>query len=44
MQEAKWLSEEAYQVRRPCKKSERLRRKEKIYPSKCRVPKNRKEG
>ena len=39
---AKWLSEEALQitVKRRTKKQ---RRKEKIYPSKCRVPKNSKE-
>ena len=35
----KWLSEEALQR---AKKNERQRRKGKIYPSECRVPKNRK--
>ena len=38
---AKWLSEEALQIAE--KKSKRLRRKRKIYPSECRVPKNSKE-
>ena len=38
---AKWLSEEALQ--RAEKRSERQRRKGKIYPSECRVPKNSKE-
>ena len=39
---AKWLSEEALQitVKRRTKKQ---RRKEKIYPFECRVPKNSKE-
>ena len=39
---AKWLSEEALKipVRRRCKKQ---RRKGKIYPFECRVPKNSKE-
>ena len=39
---AKWLSEEALQIAEK-KKSERQRRKGKIYPSECRVPKNSKE-
>ena len=39
---AKWLSEEALQITEQ-KRSERQRRKGKIYPSECRVPKNRKE-
>ena len=39
---AKWLSEEALQIAE--KRSERHRRKIKIYPSECRVPKNSKEG
>ena len=38
---AKWLSEEALQIAE--KRYERQRRKEKIYPSECRVPKNSKE-
>ena len=38
---AKWLSEEALQI--ADKRSERQRRKEKIYSSECRVPKNSKE-
>ena len=37
----KWLSEEALQI--PVKRSERQRRKGKIYPFECRVPKNNKE-
>ena len=38
---AKWLSEEAFQIAE--KRSERQRRKRKIYPFECRVPKNSKE-
>ena len=38
---AKWLSEEALQI--AVKRNEKQRRKEKIYPSECRVPKNSKE-
>ena len=38
---AKWLSEEALQI--TVKRSERQRRKGKIYPIECRVPKNSKE-
>ena len=38
---AKQMSEEALHIAE--KRSERQRRKEKIYPSKCRVPKNSKE-
>ena len=38
---AKWLSEEALQVAE--KRSERQRRKGKIYLLECRVPKNSKE-
>ena len=37
----KWLSEEALQIAE--KKNKRQRRKRKIYPSECRVPKNSKE-
>ena len=39
---AKWLSEEALQIAEK-KKSERQRRKGKIYPSECTVPKNNME-
>ena len=38
---AKWLSEEALQIAE--KRSERQRRKGRIYPFECRVPKNSKE-
>ena len=38
---AKWLSEEALQTAE--KRKVRQRRKGKIYPFECRVPKNRKE-
>ena len=38
---AKWLSEEALQI--VVKRSERERRKGKIFPFECRVPKNSKE-
>ena len=38
---AKWLSEEALQISE--KRSERQRRKGKMYPFECRVPKNSKE-
>ena len=38
---AKWLSEEALQIAE--KRSERQRRKGKIFPFECRVPKNSKE-
>ena len=37
----KWLSEEALQIAK--KRSESQRRKGKIYPSECRIPKNSKE-
>ena len=37
---AKWLSEEALQI--ADKRSKKQRRKGKIYPSECRVPKNSK--
>ena len=44
---AKWLSEEALQIpekRREAKgKGERQRRRGKIYPFECRIPKNSKE-
>ena len=38
---AKWLSEEALQI--AVKRSEKQRRKGKIYQFECRVPKNSKE-
>ena len=38
---AKWLSEEALQIAE--KRSKRQRRKVKIYPFDCRVPKNSKK-
>ena len=38
---AKWLSEEALEI--AVKRREKQRRKGKIYPSECRVPKNSKE-
>ena len=38
---AKWLSEEALQI--AVKRSERQRRKGKIYPFECRIPRNSKE-
>ena len=38
---AKWLSEEALQI--AVKRSEKQRRKGKIYPFECRVSKNSKE-
>ena len=41
---AKWLSGEALQNSCEKKRSEKQRRKGKIYPSECRVPKNSKEG
>ena len=40
---AKWLSEEALQIAVKRKGSEKQRRKGKIYPFECRVPKNSKE-
>ena len=40
---AKWLSEEALQIAGKKKRSKRQRRKGKIHPSECRVPKNNKE-
>ena len=38
---AKWLAEEALQI--AVKRSKKQRRKGKIYPFECRVPKNSKE-
>ena len=43
MQKAKWLSEEALQIAEKKKRSERQRRKGKINPSECRLPKKTKE-
>ena len=40
---AKWLSKDALQISYEKKKSERQRRKGKVYPFECRVPKNSKE-
>ena len=40
---AKWLSEEALQIAEKKKRSERQRRKGKLYPFECRVPRNSKE-
>ena len=39
---AKWLSEEALQIAEKTREA-KARRKGKIYPSECRVPKNSKE-
>ena len=39
----KWLSEKALQITEKKKGSEKQRRKGKIYPFECRVPKNSKE-
>ena len=41
-EKAKWLSEEALQIAEK-KRSEKQRRKGKIYTSECRVPKNSKK-
>ena len=40
---AKWLSGEALQIALNKKRSEKQRRKGKIYPFECRVPKNSNE-
>ena len=40
---AKWLSEETLQITEKRKEVKRKRRKGKIYPFECRVPKNSKE-
>ena len=40
---AKWLSEKALRIAEKKKRGERQRRKGKIYPFECRVPKNSKE-
>ena len=42
-EKAKWLSEEALQIAEKKKRSKKQRRKGKIYPLECRVPKNSKE-
>ena len=41
MKKAKWLSEEALKIAE--QRSKKARRKGKIYPSECRIPKNSKE-
>ena len=43
MQKSKMLSEDALQIAEKKKRNERQRRRGKIYPSECRVPKNSKE-
>ena len=40
---ANWLSEEALQIAVKRRETKKQRRKGKIYPSECRVPKNSKE-
>ena len=40
---AKWLSEEDLQIAEKKKRSEKQRRKGKIFPFECRFPKNSKE-
>ena len=40
---AKWLSEEALQIAVKRREAKKKRRKGKIYPFECRVPKNSKE-
>ena len=40
---AKWLSEEALQIAVKRGEAKKQRRKGKIFPSECRVPKNSKE-
>ena len=35
---AKWLSEESLPIAEKKRRTERQRRKEKVYPSECRVP------
>ena len=39
----KWLSEEALQITEERKDAKRQKRKGKIYPFECRIPKNSKE-
>ena len=43
MQKAKWLYEEALQIAVKRREVKSKRRKGKIYPFECRVPKNSKE-
>ena len=43
-EKAKWLSEEALQNTVKRTEAKKQRRKEKIYPFECRVPKNSKES
>ena len=43
MQKAKWLPEEDLEIAEKKKRSKGQKRKGKIYPFECRVPKNRKE-
>ena len=40
---AKWLSEEAFKIAVKIREAKKKRRKEKIHPFECRVPKNSKE-
>ena len=40
---AKWLSEEALQIAVKRREARKQRRKEKIYPFECRIPKNSKK-
>ena len=40
---AKWLPEEALQIAEKRREAKEQRRKGKIYPSECRVPKNSKK-
>ena len=40
---AKWLSEEALKIAMKRREAKKQRRKGKIYPFECRVPKNNKE-
>ena len=40
---AKWLSEEAFHIAEKRREAKGKRRKGKIYPSECRVPKNSKK-
>ena len=43
MQKAKWLSEEALQIAMKRREAKKQRKKGKIEPFECRVPKNSKE-
>ena len=43
MQKGKWLSREALQIAEKRREAKGKRRKGKIHPSECRVPKNSKE-